>query len=522
MEMHDATSIALSTAGRGTVGPSAAVIGVATIVVVVLAVFWPTTSSMIEIWRHSDTFQHCFLVIPIVLWLVWNERQRLAATRAQPLWPGLMLIAIVGAVWAIGVLASAQVISHFAVVAMIPAVVTTLFGTRWLKVLWFPMAFLVFAVPFGEGLVPKLMDWTADFTVSAVKLSGVPVYREGTHFVIPSGQWSVIEACSGIKFLIASLMGGSLYAWLMYRSPGRRLAFVGASIVVPLLANWLRAYMIVMVGHFSNNRLMTNDDHIVFGWVLFGAIMLLMYWWGARWREDGGPAPTYVGAAGSAWGRGHALAAAASLAVMAAWPPLTAALMRPVGEPGPATLVTPIAQAGWRLRADPQVYWSPELDGASASKTWVFERNGESVHLFVAAYRHQTQTAQLGSSTNQLVRTTNVKWKQVARGTADVSAEAGNAFPLVVRSGEVRSARGSEHLLVWNWFFSGGRATTSEADAKLDTAWARLRRQPDTALWITASTPFDTDRARAQRTLADFARDMGPALASAFRESTQR
>ena len=157
--------------------------------------------------------------------------------------------------------------------------------------LWFPLAFLFFAVPFGEALVPKLMDWTADFTVAAVKLSGVPVYREGTHFVIPSGQWSVIEACSGIKFLIASLMGGSLYAWLMYRSPGRRLAFIGASIVVPLLANWLRAYAIVMMGHLSNNRLMTNDDHIVFGWVLFGAIMLLMYWWGARWREDGRPEP---------------------------------------------------------------------------------------------------------------------------------------------------------------------------------------------------------------------------------------
>ena len=128
----------------------------------------------------------------------------------------------------------------------------------------FPLLFLFFAVPFGEALVPKLMDWTADFTVAAVKLSGVPVYREGTHFVIPSGQWSVIEACSGIKFLIASLMGGSLYAWLLYRSPGRRLAFIGASIVVPLLANWLRAYTIVMVGHLSNNRLMTNDDHIVF------------------------------------------------------------------------------------------------------------------------------------------------------------------------------------------------------------------------------------------------------------------
>ncbi len=134
--------------------------------------------------------------------------------------------------------------------------------------------------------MPRLMDWTADFTVAALRLSGVPVYREGVHFVIPTGQWSVIEACSGIKFLIASLMAGSLYAWLMYRSTGRRLAFIAASIAVPIIANWLRAYLIVMVGHLSKNRLMTNEDHIVFGWILFGAIMLLLYWQAARWRED--------------------------------------------------------------------------------------------------------------------------------------------------------------------------------------------------------------------------------------------
>ena len=428
----------------------------------------------------------------------------------------------VGAMWTFGLLASAQVISHFAVIAMIPAVVATVFGTRWLRVLWFPMVFLIFAVPFGEALVPKLMDWTADFTVAAVKLSGVPVYREGTHFVIPSGQWSVIEACSGIKFLIASLMGGSLYAWLLYRSPGRRLAFIGASIVVPLLANWLRAYAIVMVGHLSNNRLMTNDDHIVFGWVLFGAIMLLMYWWGARWREDGSPEPVRAATPSDAWGRGHATAAAASLVVMAVWPPVAAALMRPVGEPGPATLAAPVPRADWQLSTGAMTEWSPELDGASTSKTWVFERNGQRVELFVAAFRHQTQSAQLGSSINQLVRTTNVRWKQVARGTTEVSPEAGSAFPPAVRTGEVRSARGSDRLLVWHWFYSGGRATTSEADAKLDTAWARLRRQPDTALWITMSTSFDTDRAAAQRTLDQFARDMGPALATAFQESTQR
>ena len=141
------------------------------------------------------------------------------------------------------------------------------------------------------------------------------------------------------------------------------------------------------------------------------------------------------------------------------------------------------------------------------------------------SWRHsgiRRRAAQLGSSTNQLVRTTNVRWKQVARGTTEVMPVAGTAIPSTVRSAEVRGARSAEHLLVWNWFYSRGRATTSEADAKLDTAWARLRRQPDTALWIAVSTPIDTDSAAAQRALADFARDMGPALATAFRASTQR
>jgi len=522
MDTQSAPSLPVRGAPVRVIGPVAATAAIALCIAIVLALFWPTTVSMVEIWRRSETFQHCFLVIPIALWLVWDDRQQLASTAARPCWPGLLLIAAVGAVWSFGNLASAQVISHFAVIGLIPVTVLTVFGTAWVRVLWFPLAFLFFAVPFGEALVPQLMDWTADFTVAALRLSGVPVYREATHFVIPTGQWSVIEACSGIKFLIASLMGGTLYAWLMYRSPGKRIAFVAASIVVPVLANWLRAYAIVMIGHLSHNRLMNNEDHIVFGWILFGAIMLSMYWWGTRWREDGNrtfaPAPTTV----SDWGRGNAAAAAAAVAVLATFPPITSALMHPAGEPGPPDLVAPAPRGGWQPGTSPVSEWAPELDGASASKTWVFESGGDRVQLFVAGYRQQAQAAQVGSSTNQLVRTTNLRWKQVARDTAEVADPDGAALPRVLRSGEVRGASASERILVWHWYYSRGRATTSEADTKLDVARARLLRQPDTALWVALSTPIGTDRVAAERTLAAFAREMGPSLAVAFRESTQK
>jgi len=75
---------------------------------------------------------------------------------------------------------------------MVPAVILALFGTAWLRVLAFPLAFLFFAVPFGEVFVPTLIDWTADFTVAALTATGIPVFREErtSLFRAAAGRWS--------------------------------------------------------------------------------------------------------------------------------------------------------------------------------------------------------------------------------------------------------------------------------------------------------------------------------------------
>ena len=97
------------------------------------------------------------------------------------------------------------------------------------------------------------MERTADFTVMALRATGVPVYREGLHFIIPSGAWSVIEACSGIRYLLASVMVGTLFGYLNYQSLKKRVLFMGVAVLTPLIANWLRAYMIVMIGPSPGN-----------------------------------------------------------------------------------------------------------------------------------------------------------------------------------------------------------------------------------------------------------------------------
>lgn len=213
-----------------------------------------TVSAMVGIWYRSETFAHAFLVPPIALWLIWRQRDALAqlTPRPQP-WVLLGLAAFAG-MWLLADLVLVNAAAQFAWVAMLVLAVPAVLGFQVALAILFPLLFLFFAVPMGEFMLDPMMKWTADFTVAALR-SAASVYREGLQFVIPSGSWSVVEACSGVRYLIASFMVGTLFAYLNYRSWKRRTVFMAVSILVPIVANWLRAYMIVMLGHLSGNTI---------------------------------------------------------------------------------------------------------------------------------------------------------------------------------------------------------------------------------------------------------------------------
>lgn len=249
--------------------------------------YWKTVESMVGIWERSETFAHGFVVLPIALWLIWRQRGRVAADSPCPSRPALWALLPIGCAWLAGSLAAANALAQLALVALLVFCVPALLGWQVARKLAFPLGFLVFAVPLGEFLIPLLMDWTARFTVLGLRLSGVPVYQDGLEFVIPSGNWSVVEACSGIRYLIASLMAGTLFAYLNFHSLKRRLAFIAVSAVVPIVANWVRAYLIVMIGHLSGNRLATGVDHLIYGWLFFGIVVALIFLIGSRWSDTG-------------------------------------------------------------------------------------------------------------------------------------------------------------------------------------------------------------------------------------------
>jgi EpsI family protein len=380
----------------------------------------------------------------------------------------------------------------------------------------FPLAFLLFAVPFGEFLMPRLMQWTADFTVMGLRFSGVPVYREGLWFVIPSGSWSVVEACSGMRYLIASSMLGTLFAYLTYRTLRRRLIFIGVSLAAPIVANWLRAYLIVMLGHFSGNTLATGVDHLIYGWLFFGLILLLMFGIGARWREDDGPGPTPdpdPPLANVVEHRRRRLAAALSCLVLALpWPYFLRQIERNANT-GPVRLEAPAPLPGWTRgtggrKGLPE--WTPRFATASASRREAYaQEGGPALGLFLAYYRNQDENRKLVSSDNALVGNSERDWKKVEEGAATVSFQ---GKPLDVRTAELVSATG-KRLLVWQWYWIDGRWTSSDPLAKIYTALSRLAgKGDDSAAVIIYTAKEEGCKLDAEAALREFVAAASPAI----------
>jgi exosortase A len=507
--MHVEPQIAAHLRAASGAPRAAAVLAVLACIAWLFVWYGETTLSMVAIWARSDTFAHGFVVAPIVGYLVWRERAALARLPIRPWPPALLGLVAAGLAWLVGEAASAVALSQFALVAMVPFVVWGLLGTAIARALAFPLAFLFFAVPFGDFLVPTLIDWTAEFTIGAIRLSGIPIFREGNHFQIPTGRWSVVEACSGIRYLIASFMVGCLYAYLTYRSLRRRLVFIGFSLLVPILANWLRAYLIVMIGHLSGNRLAVGVDHLVYGWLFFGIVIGIMFFVGARWREDLGPAgaPAASGSPAPGWrpDARFAGALAAALALVTVWPPAYAALeSRHAGSGGALAAVD--AAGGWRAEGAPVSAWRPGFENPAFERRQAFARDGRRVGLYVAYYRQQSQESELVSWQNQLVRPADERWRKTAAGLRDLAGA-----PDRVRTAEL--VADDTRLLAWQWFWVGGRLTASEHLAKLYIALDRLTGRGDDAAVVVVYTPMSGPRdAQAAGTLAAFVSDMGPGI----------
>jgi len=250
-------------------------------------VFKSELAAMASVWLQNEAFRHCFVVAPVSLYFALKIAPNAARMPARFSWGvGFPLVVFCIFLSILGYASNTLVIAQMASITLIFATVYMVLGVNYVIAFWFPLTFLFFAVPVGEEFIPALQSITANNAVWLLKLANVPIFREGMYISIPNGKFYVAEACSGVRFLIATTCFSWLYVYITYVSWRRRILFMLVAVVASILANSVRVFLTIMLGYHVDMELAASADHLIYGWVFFAIVFFSLIWGGNHWRQD--------------------------------------------------------------------------------------------------------------------------------------------------------------------------------------------------------------------------------------------
>lgn len=362
----------------------------------IVALFARDAVHLVGLWWTSSTFTHCLLIVPILGWLAWLRAPELAKLTPRCWLGGLLWIVGGAGLWFVGDAASVALLRQIGLVVMLQGCVPALLGPQVARGLIFPLFYSLFLVPFGEELVPPMQLLTADMTMGLLRLAGIPAFIEGIFITTPGGYFAVAEACSGVKFLVAMFALAVLAAHLCFQNVWRRTAFIAFALIVPVLANGVRAFGTVWMAEKWGNDFAVGADHLIYGWFFFGMVMLFIGLAARPWF-DRSPEDMPIDALRLAMfmpGRGSALVLVAPLALLLAAAPMA---WSAVGASATYITTPPALTApnGWQIAQGTQadeMPWRARFDGAHMRRDWrLTDAVGRSVDVTIAGYVRQSE-----------------------------------------------------------------------------------------------------------------------------------
>lgn len=467
-------------------------IGLTTITILSVIIFFNTWQSMVNIWIRSETFSHGFIVLPTSLWLIWKNKasHNLLLNPDKVSWLGLAFAVANGFLWLIASLMNVLVVEQYALVGMLIGAYWSFLGNEPSKTIVFPLAFLYFMVPVGEVLIPPLMEFTADFVVVMLRFTGIPVYREGFQLTLISGQWSIVEGCSGLRYLIASITLGVIYAYITYTKLHKRIIFTFFSIFTPVIANGLRAYIIVMIGHLSNMQLAAGVDHLIYGAVFFGLVIFILFYIGSFWKDPIAANTNNSIAVQSSEhtynNRQLSIILCALLINNAIWPSatywITTYHQRQTNIP---ELLK--NNRNWQSISAQDWGWYPRFAGTVTESLNYFNKDGEIIGTYQANFGGETLEAKLVSSQNVFIRQKSKYWRIFKQSPVTLSGMGGsNSAPSTVNLTILRNIAHPENdIIILSWYQVGSYTTHNDYVAKLYQLFKRLTYNTEPEIYMT-------------------------------------
>jgi exosortase A len=231
-------------------------------------------------WERDPNYSHGYLILPIVACLVWQQRDRLAIVQQRPSAWGLIVISISVIMLLVGTAGVEYFLMRLSMIGIVAGIVIYLFGWLMLRALAFPLVFSLTMIPLPAILFYQLAFplqlLATRFGVALLRLSQVPVLREGNIIVLTSTTLEVAEACSGIRSVLSLLALAMLYGYMTETRFMRRAIIAASSIPIAIVANGFRVAGTGMAATYLGPEAAEGFFHTFSGWLVFVAAFLMM------------------------------------------------------------------------------------------------------------------------------------------------------------------------------------------------------------------------------------------------------
>jgi exosortase len=237
-------------------------------------------ADLVADWWQDPDYSHGFLVPVLSAYFVWQRRQQLTSIPLQPHWGGFCVLLLGLIVLFLGHLGAELFLMRISMIMVITGVVVYVLGWPCLRLVTFPIVFLLFMIP-PPALVLHLLTFplqllAAKVSTFSLQLLHLPVYREGNVIFLPYVTLEVVEACSGLRSLVSLLALAVVFAYLTQRHPWKRTLLVVSAVPIALVANACRIWGTGVLAHLYGSKVAEGFYHAFAGWSVFVVALVLL------------------------------------------------------------------------------------------------------------------------------------------------------------------------------------------------------------------------------------------------------
>lgn len=483
-----------------------------------LLMFLPEWLEFFGLWYEGTIYTHGFLVLAASGFLLFKVQDILAALPRQQSALGFLALIFFCALMLVAKAADIKTIRLLTIPFLIIAWGWAIWGRKFLNVAALPIALLVFASPIWDDMSPIFQAITVAVNSVLLSIVGIPADIHELYITIPAGTFFVAGGCSGVRYLMVGLFLAPFYGYLYFPGYRKTIVLLVLAAFLSMLANWIRVFGIIVIGHVTDMQSSIIEDHEAFGWFTFLFICLIPLFFISRKMEPKDNHPTTLDkqvaeaqqqapeAPAKKTGTGGLIAACIMVSLVPIVFYSQTDLLADDNKDWNPTLPTNLEQ--WRGPLKFANVWSPSFVNADVSTGGVYVSDDlQRVQLQIEAYRKQAQGKELIYYKNRLF--SDDQWHLMDQSVVQLPQPNGFAASQAKEIQLINLTNG-ETVLVWSWYQLGDYQSPSRLKVKLVGGLRALTGQSNGSLIALAAEcgkeAESCDEARSA--LERFARDV--------------